>query len=150
MKKEEIEALLHREDIHLASIAQRGSAFFLDELLLSLLVVVAFWNSFTSAQNTLEIVSLSQQLTVEYILLKIAYHAFFVYKYGATLGKMAMKIKVIQIVDIDKPSLGASINRAIIRIVSEMLFYLGFAWGMMDPLRRTWHDVSAKTLVIKS
>ncbi len=149
MNKEEIERLLYREDIRLASIGKRATAFFLDELILSMLLVVAFWNSFASAQSTLELVALSQQLTLEYILLKIAYQAFFIYQYGATLGKMMMRIKVISPTNLDKPSFGASLNRAVVRIFSEMLFYLGFLWGMMDPLKRTWHDLSAKTLVIE-
>ncbi len=149
MNKEEIERLLHREELHLASINKRATAFFLDELLLSLLIVVAFWNSFASASSTLELLALSQQLTLEYILLKILYQTFFVYMYGATLGKMMMRIKIIQIVDLEKPSLLVSLNRAVIRIVSEMFFYLGFLWGMMDPFKRTWHDLSAKTLVVE-
>jgi len=150
MEREEIERLLHREELQLASITKRATAFFLDELLLSLLLVVALWDAFASVENTLELVALSQQFTLEYITLKIVYQTFFVMMYGATLGKMMMRIRIVELPDLEKPSFISSLNRAIIRIVSEMLFYLGFLWGMMDPLRRTWHDLSAKTLVIES
>lgn len=150
MNPQEIEKLLHREELQLASISKRASAFFLDELLLSLLLVISLWDAFTSVENTLELVELSQRFTSEYILIKIVYQAFFVYMYGATLGKMLMRIRVVELPDLAKPSLASSLNRAVIRIVSEMLFYLGFVWGMMDPLRRTWHDFTAKTLVIES
>ena len=87
---------------------------------------------------------------MDYIILKIIYQTFFVYQYGATLGKLAMKIKVIEIRTQSNPSFASSLNRAIFRIISEMFFYLGFLWGMMDPLKQTWHDKTAKTLVIKS
>ena len=150
MTKEDIEKLLHTENLTLASIGKRASALFLDELLLSLLIVVAFWNSFASATSTLEIISLSQQLTFEYMLLKIIYQAFFVYMYGATLGKMMVRIRIVQISDLDKPTPAASANRSFVRIISEMFFYLGFLWGVMDPLKRTWHDLSAKTLVVEN
>ncbi len=150
MDPQEIEQLLHREELRLASIAKRASAFFLDEFLLSLLLVIALWDAFASVENSLELVTLSQQFTLEYIILKIVYQTFFVFMYGATLGKMMMRIRVVELPSLEKPSFGASLNRAIIRIASEMLFYLGFVWGMMDPLRRTWHDLTAKTLVIES
>ncbi len=150
MDPQEIEHLLHREELRLASIAKRASAFFLDEFLLSLLLVIALWDAFASVENSLELVALSQQFTLEYIILKIVYQTFFVFMYGATLGKMMMRIRVVELPSLEKPSFGAALNRAIIRIVSEMLFYLGFVWGMMDPLRRTWHDLTAKTLVIES
>ncbi|SFV57909.1 FIG00387922: hypothetical protein [hydrothermal vent metagenome] len=150
MQKDEIEQLLHREELQLASITKRGSAFFLDEFLLSLLLVISLWDAFGSATNTLELIALSQQFTLEYIILKIIYQTFFVMMYGATLGKMMMRIRIVELPTLNKPSFFASLNRAIVRIFSEMLFYLGFVWGMMDPLRRTWHDLSAKTLVVES
>ncbi len=150
MDPQEIEQLLHREELRLASIAKRASAFFLDEFLLSMLLVISLWSAFASVENSLELVALSQQFTLEYIVLKIIYQTFFVYMYGATLGKMMMRIRIVELPNLQNPSLTSSLNRAIIRIVSEMLFYLGFVWGMMDPLRRTWHDLTAKTLVIES
>ncbi len=150
MNPQDIEQLLHREEIKLASIAKRSTAFFLDEFLLSLLLVVSLWDAFASVDNTLELVALSQQFTLEYIVLKIIYQTFFVFMYGATLGKMMMRIRIVELPELEKPSFASSLNRAVIRVVSEMLFYLGFVWGMMDPFRRTWHDLSAKTLVVES
>jgi len=150
MNQEEIENLLHREELKLASISKRATAFFLDELLLSLLLMVAMWDSFTNATTMQEIINLTSAVTLEYILIKILYQAFFVQKYGATLGKIAMKIKVIEIRTLANPSFASSINRSIFRIISEMMFYLGFLWGMLSPTKQTWHDLSAKTLVIES
>jgi len=69
-------------------------------------------------------------------------------QYGASLGKIAMKIRVIEIETLQKPNVIVSLNRAIVRVISEMFFYLGFIWGMMDPSKQTWHDKSAKTLVV--
>lgn len=150
MDPQEIERLIHREELRLASIPKRATAFFLDEFLLSLLLVISLWDAFSKVENTLELIALSQQFTLEYIILKIVYQTFFVYMYGATLGKMMMRIRIVELPDLEKPSLAASLNRALIRIVSEMLFYLGFVWAVMDPLKRAWHDLTAKTLVIES
>ncbi|MDQ7045730.1 MAG: RDD family protein [Sulfurimonas sp.] len=145
---EEIEKLLHREEITLASIKKRIMAFLIDEFLLSFLLIIALWESFVQAQNTEEIINLTNSFVLEYMALKIIYQAFFVMQYGASIGKIVMKIRVIEIKVLNNPNVLVALNRAIFRILSEMLFYLGFLWGMLDPSRQTWHDKTAKTLVV--
>jgi uncharacterized RDD family membrane protein YckC len=61
---------------------------------------------------------------------------------------MAMKIKVVDHDYFDIPGWSASLIRAIMRVVSEILFYFGFIVAFFSPLRRTWHDKFAKTLVV--
>jgi len=145
---EDIQNLLHREGITLANIKKRAMAFFIDEMLLSFLFIIALWESFATATNTEEIINLTNSFVLEYMALKIIYQAFFVLQYGASIGKIIMKIRVIEIKTLQNPNIVVSLNRAIFRVISEMLFYLGFLWGMMDPSRQTWHDKTAKTLVV--
>ncbi len=147
---EEIENLLHREGMTLATIKKRGMAFFIDEMLLSLLLILALGNSFFEAKTVEEMILLTNTFVLEYMAIKIIYQAFFVMQYGATLGKIAMKIRVIEIKTLQTPNVVVALNRAFVRVVSEMLFYLGFLWGFLDPSRQTWHDKSAKTLVINA
>ncbi|SFV74480.1 FIG00387922: hypothetical protein [hydrothermal vent metagenome] len=148
MNNEEIEELLYRENLTLASISSRATAFFLDELLLSILLMIALWDSFTSAQTVEDIILLTNSFVLEYMLMKLIYQAFFVTKYGATLGKIAMKIRVIDVKTLDNPDFLHSLNRSFFRIISEMFFYLGFLWGVFNPTRQTWHDKTAQTLVV--
>ena len=148
--QEDIENILHREELTLAPIKKRAMAFFIDEMLLSFLLIFALWDSFSQAKTMEEMIQLTNTFVLEYMMMKIIYQAFFVMQYGATLGKIAMKIRVIEIKTLDNPNVISSLNRAIFRVVSEMLFYLGFLWGMMEPLRRTWHDYTAKTLVVNA
>ena len=147
---EEIENILHREDITLASIQKRAAAFFIDELLLSVLLIAIIWDYFVQASTMEQMIDLTNSFVLEYMALKIIYQTFFVTVYGASLGKIAMKIKVIEITTLDKPRLLVAFNRAVFRIISEMIFYLGFLWGAFLPSRQTWHDLSAKTLVINA
>jgi uncharacterized RDD family membrane protein YckC len=147
---EEIENILHREDMILAPIKKRAMAFFIDEMLLSFLLIMALGDSFLEAKTVEEMIILTNTFFLEYMAMKIFYQAFFVMQYGATLGKIAMKIKVIEIKTMQTPNVIVALNRSIVRVISEMLFYLGFLWGLMDPARQTWHDKSAKTLVINA
>jgi len=147
---EDIENLLHREGLVLADIKKRAMAFFIDEMLLSFLLVIAMSGSFSNAKTVEEIIILTNNFLWEYLLMKIAYQTFFVWQYGATLGKIAMKIRIIEIATLQNPTFAVAFNRAVFRIISEMLFYLGFLWGMMDPARQTWHDKTARTLVVNA
>ncbi len=147
---EDIERLLHREGLELASIQKRAMAFFIDEMLLSFLLIIAFWSSFAEAKNVEEMINLTNVYILEYMAMKIFYQAFFVMQYGASIGKIMMKIRVLEIRTGDNPNVISALNRAIFRIISEMLFYLGFLWGMFDPARQTWHDKTARTLVVNA
>lgn len=132
----------------LATTRKRALAFLIDEILLSFLLIIALWESFSQAANTEEIINLTNSFVLEYMALKIIYQSFFIMQYGATIGKIVMKIRVIEIKTFQNPNVIVSLNRAIFRVLSEMLFYLGFLWGMLDPSRQTWHDKTARTLVI--
>jgi len=145
---EEIENILYREGITLASIKKRSMAFFIDEMLLSLLLILALWDTFSVSRTVEDMIILTNTFVLEYMAMKIIYQAFFVMQYGASLGKLAMKIRVIEISTLSYPTVVSSLNRAIIRVISEMFFYLGFIWGLMDSSRQTWHDKTAKTLVV--
>ncbi|MDF1877990.1 RDD family protein [Sulfurimonas sp. SAG-AH-194-L11] len=147
---EELEKRLHHEAITLAPNKKRAVAFFIDEMLLSFLLIIALWDSFVQASSTEEIVLLTNSFVLEFMMMKIIYQAFFVMQYGATLGKLAMKIRVIEIKTLNNPNVLVALNRAIIRVISEMLLYLGFLWGILNPTRQTWHDLSAKTLVVNA
>lgn len=147
---EEIQDILHSEGMSLAPIKKRAAAFFIDEMLLSLLLIIALSDSFFEAKTVEEMIILTNKFVLEYMAMKVFYQAFFVMQYGATLGKIVMKIRVIEIKSLQTPNVISAMNRSAVRIISEMLFYLGFVWGVMDPSRQTWHDKSAKTLVVNA
>ena len=146
----ELENTLLREDLTLADTKKRSMAFFIDEMLLSFLLIFALWDSFADAKTVEEVIYVSNLFALEYMTMKIFYQAFFTMKYGASIGKIVMKIKIIEIKTLDNPNVLSALNRAIFRIVSEMFLYLGFLWGILNPSKQTWHDKTAKTLVINA
>ena len=145
---EEIENILYREGIVLASNKKRAMAFFIDEMLLSFLLVIALWDSFAQAVTMEQMINITNTFVLEYMLMKIIYQAFFVMQYGASIGKIMMKIRVIDTKTIQTPNVLVSLNRSIFRVISELIMYFGFLWGLLNPQRQTWHDKTAKTLVV--
>jgi uncharacterized RDD family membrane protein YckC len=145
---EEIQDRMYREGMHLASIKKRSFAFFVDEMLLSLLLILSLGDSFFEAKTVEEMILLTNQFVLEYMAIKVIYQAYFVMQYGATVGKLLVKIRVVEMKTLQKPNVVVALNRGVVRVLSEMLFYLGFLWGVLDPLRQAWHDKSAKTVVV--
>ena len=150
MRDEEIIRRFERENITLASIKKRAFAYTIDEILISVLFMIIYFGQIPKDASYVETINLLNGLFSYIILLKIIYQAFFVWAYGATPGKMLMKIRVISTIDLSNPNILYSLNRALIRIVSESLFYIGFLWALTNPKRETWHDKVARTLVINA
>ncbi|CAD7288865.1 RDD family protein [Campylobacter suis] len=144
----QIHEKLEYENISLAPISKRIFAFFIDEFILAGLFMAIYFEYFKGFQTQEEIIAAISGLMLQYISIRTIYHTFFVWYFGATLGKIAMKIACIDIGYLDKPSIGASFLRAVVRNLSESAFYLGFIWAFGNPAKQTWHDKLAKTVVI--
>ena len=145
---ENLHELLHRENLSLSTMQKRAAAFFIDELLLSVLLMIVLWDQFANATSIEETINLTNTFLFEYMMMKVVYQTFFVMQYGATLGKIAMKIRVMDVKTGASPDILASLNRAIFRVISEIFMYLGFLWGYFDKSKQTWHDKTAKTVVV--
>ncbi len=87
-------------------------------------------------------VSLSLGLQALYYILMWGYR-------GATLGKMAMKIKIVS-TDGSNISYGAAFLRYIGTIISGIPFSLGYLWMLWDDKKQTWHDKIASTYVVRN
>jgi uncharacterized RDD family membrane protein YckC len=150
MTEEEVIEKFERENITLAPFVKRFFAYFIDEILVSFLFVMIYIGSIEESQNVEETISMINGLVIYIMILKVIYQTFFVWMYGATLGKIFMKIRVVSINDLENPELVYALNRAIVRVLSESVFYLGFIWAFMNPKRETWHDKTGRTLVVNA
>ncbi len=66
---------------------------------------------------------------------------------GRTIGKWFMGLKVIG-ENGRPPSIGRSILRLIGYGLSAVVFWVGYAWVLIDDERQAWHDHIAKTWVV--
>jgi uncharacterized RDD family membrane protein YckC len=94
---ERLDSLLQREHLSLASVRQRAAAFGIDELLLSVIMIAILWDSIANATTLEEMIAVTNSFLLEYMAIKILYHTFFTMQYGASLGKIVMKIRVIEL-----------------------------------------------------
>ena len=137
-------------NLQLASMRSRAFAFVIDDLLVTAIIMIIFWESIAALSSDMEAMMflMKTDLVMPLIALKVTYHTFFVWYYGATVGKIIAKIRVIDVNSWGKVSLFSSFLRSIGRIFSEMFFYAGFLIGFFNEGRKTFHDITGKTLVV--
>lgn len=83
-------------------------------------------------------------------ILTVAYYVYFTAK-GQTLGKKALKIRVVRAESGEAPGYTKAFLREVVgKMVSAMVFGLGYLWMLWDGKKQTWHDKIAGTVVIKS
>lgn len=127
---------------------KRVGAFVIDDLVVSFLFMVIFWSQISSLRTIDEINFFLAENFLIIVMIKILYHTFFVWQSGMTLGKYAMKIKVVVLKTGAIPPLHTAAARAALRIVSETFFYLGFVMAFFNPMVQTLHDKLTGCVVI--
>ena len=139
-------------DLQLASMRSRATAFVIDDLLVTVIVMVIFWDNIMAVSQDLDAMMflMKTELVMPLIILKFLYQALFIWYYGATVGKIVTKIRVIDANSWERVSIMSSVLRSIGRIFSEMFFYIGFLIGFFNDGKKTFHDLTGKTLVVNA
>lgn len=83
------------------------------------------------------------------IVLGCTYETFFVVKYGATPGKMALGLKVVR-PDGSGIDVGRAIGRYFAKMLSAIIIYIGYIMAGFDAQKRALHDMICDTRVIKT
>ena len=68
---------------------------------------------------------------------------------GATPGKLAVGLKVVDAQTGGRPSTGRLVIRVLCYVVSAIPLYLGFLWVAVDRRKQGWHDKIAGTAVVQ-
>ncbi len=94
--------------------------------------------------------SLCVVMFMVYPIVYIFLYSFLISRFGGTIGKLAIGIKVV-LADGQFLSFWRSFFRdRIAYIVSGVLLWLGFIWILVDKERRAWHDQIAGSYVVTS
>lgn len=84
------------------------------------------------------------------LLISCVYYIYFTGSSGQTLGKKALKIKVIKVETNQAPGyFAAFLREGVGKFLSAVILCLGYFWMIWDKEKQTWHDKIAGTLVIK-
>ena len=146
---EKIEEILYRENLKVASFQKRVFAYLIDDVLISLLFFVMFFSSFYQVAGDREaLIGVIGANFLYLALLRVAYQSLFTYFYGASIGKILLKIRIVEIDTLDNPNWLNAIVRSFFRELGQSLFYITFFFALNDTFVRTLHDRIVKTIVI--
>jgi len=150
-----------QNSLPIAALQKRVVSFVIDDIVVSLFFMVIFYDQIIAY---MQVIPAEQQSRSQYLLdtmnqfvsanlmwllaLKVLYHTVLVWQNGMTLGKFMMKIRVISVENGENPSLQTALYRALLRIPSELFFYLGFLMAFFAPLRQTFHDKFSNCVVV--
>lgn len=135
--------------LELASPKKRMQAFVIDDILISIITMILLWDQISANNGDIvNMLMLMNSAFIQVLFLKLIYQTFFVWYYGATIGKQIVKIRIIREDNYGSINLITSLMRSASRIISESIFYLGFFLAFYTEGRQTLHDKLAKTLVI--
>jgi uncharacterized RDD family membrane protein YckC len=127
---------------------RRVAAFVIDDLVISFLFMAIFWSQLSQLSD---IDAINAFLTDNFFIIvaiKLLYHTIFIWQNGMTLGKYMMKMRVVFLQSGETPQFSTALMRAMIRIVSETFFYLGFLIAFFNPMVQTLHDKLSGCVVI--
>lgn len=125
-----------------ASFGSRFLAILLD----SLIVIAA---SFVLTQ-VFSAVKLAAVAPLFQLVLSFGYSVWYQQKYGQTIGKKVLKIKVVDSSG-KTPSLMTFFLREVIgKFVSSLILGIGYLWMLWDGKKQTLHDKIASTYVVQA
>ena len=146
--------------LSIASMQKRISAFVIDDIIISLFFMIIFYDQITAlvagagtggeiSQGTMEMMNtfLAENIIVVFAI-KVIYHTVLVWQNGMTIGKYAVKIKVVSLHTEQRPSFQQAFLRASIRLISDTFFYLGYIMAFFTPMRQTLHDKLSHCVVV--
>ena len=139
------------DNLELATTRSRMLAFVIDDFLVTFIIIAMYWSNIAASGNDLmSVLIVMNEFVWQVLILKFIYQSFFVWYYGATIGKIITKIRVIDYNHLGRVSIATSITRSILRIISEMFFYIGFIFAFFTEGKQTFHDKIARTLVVNA
>ena len=133
---------------------RRVAAALLDGLILSvptrLIAVVASAGSTGAAFGYGLTPGASVAVSVINTLVGVAYYACLEGTRGQTVGKMALGIRVVDADDGSFIGIPRGIGRYFARILSGIVFGLGYLWMLWDDRKQCWHDKLVRSVVVRT
>ena len=144
---------------NISTISKRTLSFIIDDIVVGIFLIIIFYDQISALgveaskyQDIEDIKAIVDNFVINAIpivlAIKVLYHSLLVWQSGMTIGKYILKIKVTDINSGQTPSFTQTVFRGVMRIVSEMPFYLGFLLAFMTPKRQTFHDKVSNCVVV--
>ena len=138
-----------RTEKALAILPFRMAAFFIDILILNAPILLYLY--YASIQNSVSFTALFFSPISLFVPLLLLFYFLFTEGFGGqSIGKMLMKIEIVENNNYRKP---IGLRLATIRLIYFLMGFLFFGLGLLSALRdgnfRAWHDRATRSLVYR-
>lgn len=134
----------------IAPIKKRIWSFVIDDLVVSMLVFVIFYEQLIHLTNMEALSGFMNNNFFIIVSVKLIYHWFFVWQSGMTMGNLALKIRVVDENSGNLLLWHQALIRSALRLLSEAAFYLGFLVAFFSPKAQTMHDKFSNAVVVNA
>ena len=131
-----------------AGFWQRAAALLIDWLIVIVVTVPVMVLGFGMREVSLDPAEHSWDL-LAFLAIAIMVVGFWRYC-GATPGKIALGVRIVDASTGSPPPLARLVVRFLAYFLSALPLYLGFLWAAVDRRKQGWHDKIARTIVINS
>lgn len=91
----------------------------------------------------------SSGISVAVIVVAVVWYRFKWEGAGGSPLRRAMGVWIVDETTLEPIGTRRGSIRALVRLVSEFVLYLGYVWMIWDPKRQTWHDKAVRSIVVK-
>ena len=127
----------------------RAWACVVDSLLLGLIALPILWGAYGGQYfESTAFVQGPLDFVLTWVFPAVAVLLFWIYK-GATPGKMAVGLRIVDARTGRHPSTGQLIGRYFAYYVSLLPLGLGYFWVLWDPKKQGFHDKLAGTVIVR-
>jgi len=154
--------LPHRADLHLAGFGRRVAAYLIDVLPITAATAVFFYSYLGFDENfrryldapddlNARIAFMSQRNNIRDLSLLIYILYCMVADASPLQGTVGKRLLGLRVSDArgNRITIPRSIGRGAVKVASIIPVGLGCLWALWSKDRRTWHDMAAKTLVLR-
>ena len=127
-----------------ASRLHRFLAFLIDAVIIGVIIAVL---------GAVGAIDLGDPSTADQVLeaaITFGYYVLLTAAFGATLGKMALGMRVVEESGQKAGFFRVLIRETIGKFVSAFVLFVGFIWILFDDKRQGWHDKIGGTFVVKA
>ncbi len=145
------------QHLPIASNAKRVASFVVDDVTVNMLLMVIFSSQLEALFSHIDVWDEAAVMQVNAFLIanlpiilaiKVLYHTILIWQSGMTLGKYVVQIKAVDEKTGQKLTFLQAFWRASMRLVSEMVFYIGFLFAFFSPKHQTLHDKVSNCVVV--
>jgi uncharacterized RDD family membrane protein YckC len=144
------------EGLELAPLWKRAAALFVDQLIAAIIPVMVLVAMGKSAHDIWNDNNLVFWLNAAMVSIGLVHETIGVWRWGRTVGKLMMGVRVVHVLDGGSVALSAAFIRSLLPAALSVIPGVGsflslsvYLWAFVDPRRQGIHDKAAGTLVVR-